>query len=201
MLGKSIVGGRVVGRTYEIDFTCNYNNVAIASSSIKASNMIYSCVTFDVNDAQPFDMPFLFGLEFFKTDDYSTLINGYFEPGTPLFGEIAPTSDLPESLEFSVSKCTVEDKNIDQSLEILNMCPVEGVNFEFKKGQSDQTAVMFSFDSFTFPSSEDDAVIDVDCQVNICERVRNKTMKFSFELNLFRTLKSPTNSVECLKVC
>jgi len=78
---------------------------------------------------------------------------------------------LSDLLEFSVGKCTVEDKTIAQSLDILDTCPVEHTNFEFKDSQSDQSAVKFSFETFVFPDSAVDTAIDVTCTINICERV------------------------------
>ncbi|CBY07640.1 unnamed protein product [Oikopleura dioica] len=177
MLGKAIIDGRVVSRKYEIDFSCNYANVAKASSAVKASKYVYSCITFDVNDSQPFEMSFIFGLDFYKSVKFTDPINSAddFELGSSLFGQVASTTALPDSLKFSVSKCTVQDKNIDQSVDVLKTCPVEGINFEFLDSQSvDRTAVKFSFDSFAFPTSAADTVIDVSCEVNICERVQNQ---------------------------
>lgn len=181
MIGNCIKEGLIVSRKYEIDFTCSYNNVAEASASIRASNVLHKGITFDINDAQPTDFSFDFELEFYENDEFNTkadLVNGAVQPGSLLFGKVAPTS-IGESLEFSVRKCTVEDKNIGQSLAILDTCPLEAVNFEFKESQSDQTAVKFSFQSFVFPTSADDTVIDVSCKVNICQK----------------------NSLECLKLC
>jgi len=86
---------------------------------------------------------------------------------------------LADSLEFSVGKCTVQDKNIAQSLDILDTCPIDGTNFAFIDTQSDTTAVEFTFDGFVFPTSADDTTIDVSCAVNVC----------------------PANSLECLKLC
>ncbi|CBY11854.1 unnamed protein product [Oikopleura dioica] len=167
-LGYAVVGGRVVSRKYEIDFSCNYNNIAAASSTIQASNVFFG-----------------FGLSFYESDAYTTqadLTNGAFQPGNPLFGRIAPTSALADSLEFSVGKCTVEDKIISESLVILNTCPVDGTNFAFQDTQSDTTAVEFSFEGFVFPTSADDTTIDVSCEVNVCEGVRNPSLD-NFVLN------------------
>nr|CAC83959.1 Oikosin 6A protein [Oikopleura dioica] len=181
-LGYAVVGGRVVSRKYEIDFSCSYNNIATASSTIQASNVLFGDITFDINQDQPAELSFEFGLSFYETDAYTTqadLTNGAFQPGNPLFGRIAPTSALADSLEFSVGKCTVEDKLISESLVILDTCPVDGTNFAFQATQSDTTAVEFSFEGFVFPTSADDTTIDISCEVNVC----------------------PNNSPECLKVC
>jgi len=181
-IGHSIVTGRVISRKYEIDFSCNYNNIAEASTTIQASNTLYGDLTFDLNSAQPGDLSFEFELDFYHSDEYSSqadLTNGAFQPGTLVYGKIAPTSALSDLLEFSVGKCTVEDKTIAQSLDILDTCPVEHTNFEFKDSQSDQSAVKFSFETFVFPDSAVDTAIDVTCTINIC----------------------PLNSDECLKIC
>jgi len=181
-LGYAVVGGRVVSRKYEIDFSCSYNNIATASSTIQASNVLFGDITFDINQDQPAELSFEFGLSFYETDAYTTqadLTNGAFQPGNPLFGRIAPTSALADSLEFSVGKCTVEDKLISESLVILDTCPVDGTNFAFQATQSDTTAVEFSFEGFVFPTSADDTTIDISCEVNVC----------------------PNNSPECLKLC
>jgi len=61
----------------------------------------------------------------------------------------------------------------------LDSCPLEGLDFLFKNGQSDQSAVDFSFKSFVFPSSAENTVIELSCDINIC----------------------PLNSAECLKSC
>nr|CAC83962.1 Oikosin 6D protein [Oikopleura dioica] len=181
-LGYAVVGGRVVSRKYEIDFSCSYNNIATASSTIQASNVLFGDITFDINQDQPAELSFEFGLSFYVSDAYTTqadLTNGAFQPGNPLFARIAPTSALADSLEFSVGKCTVEDKLISESLVILDSCPVDGTNFAFQATQSDTTAVEFSFEGFVFPTSADDTTIDISCEVNVC----------------------PNNSPECLKLC
>ena len=107
------------------------------------------------------------------------LSNGAFQPGSSLFGRVAPTETLPGAFEFSVSKCTVVDPAISQSLDILDNCPAPGTNFVFANSQSDTTNVNFSFESFTFPASADDVVLEVNCEVNVC----------------------PENSAECLNIC
>jgi len=172
-IGNSVVGGRVVSRKYDIDFTCNYNNLAEASSTIKASNNVFLGITFNINDGQPADVPFDFGLDFYESDAFSTVLDlttGVFTPGVYLFGSIAPTTALAAPLEFSVGKCTVEDKTVSQNLAILDTCPVDEVDFSFKDSQSAgiQSAVMFSYQSFVFPTSADDTTIDVTCDVNVC---------------------------------
>ncbi|CBY12472.1 unnamed protein product [Oikopleura dioica] len=49
-LGYAVVGGRVVSRKYEIDFSCSYNNIATASSTIEASNVPFGDITFFLRD-------------------------------------------------------------------------------------------------------------------------------------------------------
>ncbi|CBY19522.1 unnamed protein product [Oikopleura dioica] len=185
-IGYSVVTGRVISRKYEIDFSCSYNNIAEASTTIQASNVLYGDITFNLNDAQPAELSFDFGLNFYESAEYTSqadLTSGAFQPGSSLYGRIAPTSALAASLEFSVGKCTVEDTSISQSLDILDQCPVDGTAFQFRDSQSDQSAVKFSYEGFVFPTSADDTTIDVTCQVNVCERVRNKTKKIKFLSN------------------
>ena len=185
MIGKPTVGGRVVGRQYNIDFTCNFNNVATASSSINAVNTMSNEVTFDLESAQPTDLSFAFDLAFYESNAFVTaadLINGAVQPGSPLFGQVAPAASLPAAFEFSVTKCTVEDQEIsgaveDRSLDILDVCPAEATSFGFESAQYGTTSVKFTFDSFTFPTSADNAVLDVNCEVNVCESVRNNSTK------------------------
>jgi len=170
-IGSSVIGERVVSRKYDIDFTCMYNNVAEATSSISASNDVFTGVTFDINQPQPTDIAFPFDLNFYESEAFTTIADlstGAFTPGAALFGKITPTSALPSSLEYSVGKCKVEDTTIPASLDILDTCPVEGVNFSFKDSQTSQSAVNFSFESFVFPTSADDTTIDVTCEVNVC---------------------------------
>merc|ERR1719397_1282823 len=187
MIGRPIVAGRVVGRTYNIDFTCKFNNVATASSSINAVNTMSNEVTFDLESAQPTDLSFAFDLAFYESNAFVTaadLINGAVQPGSPLFGQVAPAASLPAAFEFSVTKCTVEDREIsgaveDRSLDILDVCPAQATSFGFESAQSGTTSVQFTFDSFTFPASSDSAILDVTCEVNVC----------------------PENSAECLNLC
>lgn len=181
-IGKSIVGGRTVSRKYEIDFGCNYNNLAYAYGAIKANNLKYTDITFDIDDAQPTDLSFNFDLNFFESDLFVTdadLSNRVYQPGNPLFGKITPETALSESLTFSVTKCTVEDTAISDSADILDSCPVDAVDFKFKPSQSDRTSVQFSFTGFAFPGSDDRTTLHVNCEVNIC----------------------PNDSTECLKLC
>jgi len=182
VIGKPTVSGRVTGRQYNIDFACNFNNVATASSSINAVNTPFNEVTFDIDSTQPTDLSFAFDLAFYESGAFVTaadLSNGAFQPGSSLFGRVAPTDTLPGAFEFSVSKCTVVDPAISQSLDILDTCPAPETNFVFADSQSDTTNVKFSFESFTFPASADDVVLDVNCEVNVC----------------------PENSAECLNIC
>jgi len=181
-ISSPVVGGRVVGRQYEIDFTCTYNSGATAATTIKARSEVYTELTFDINDVQPADLSFEFGLNFFQSDAFTTaadLVGGSFTPGAPLYGEITPTSALPASTQFSVTRCAVADTAIFASLYILDTCPVEGTSFEFKDAQSDAAAVRFSYESFVFPASADETTIDVACEVNIC----------------------PIGSEDCLELC
>ncbi|CBY33467.1 unnamed protein product [Oikopleura dioica] len=82
---------------------------------------------------------------------------------------IEPEIALPESLEFSVYKCTAEDKAIGSKITILDTCPLfPGLNFRFKNEQKvDQNAVDFSFTSFVFPSSAENTIIELTCDINI----------------------------------
>jgi hypothetical protein len=139
MIGRPIVAGRVVGRTYNIDFTCKFNNVATASSSINAVNTMSNEVTFDLESAQPTDLSFAFDLAFYESNAFVTaadLINGAVQPGSPLFGQVAPAASLPAAFEFSVTKCTVEDRELSsdqvRSLDILDVCPAQATSFGFE---------------------------------------------------------------------
>ena len=170
MIGKPTVGGRVVGRQYNIDFACNYNNIATASSTIKAVNTLFSEVVFDIDSTQPTDLSFAFDLVFYESGAFlaaADLSDGAVQPGSPLFGEVAPQAALPGTFEFSVTKCTVEDLAIIQSLDILDVCPAQATGFGFESAQSGTTSVRFTFGSFTFPTSADNASLDVNCEVNI----------------------------------
>jgi len=181
-IGNSVVGGRVVSRRYDIAFICMFNNVAEATSSISASNTIYSELTFNINQEQPAELGFPFNLNFYESEAFTTiadLTTGAFQPGAALFGSVTPASALPSSLMFSVGKCTVEDTTITQSLDVLDTCPVDGLSFEFKNTQSDASAVNFAFEGFVFPTSADDTTIDVTCSINVC----------------------PVGSIECLNLC
>ncbi|CBY13692.1 unnamed protein product [Oikopleura dioica] len=156
---------------------------------IRASNVLFEDITFDLNDAQPAELAFEFGLNFYESADFTSqadLTNGAFQPGTSLFGRIAPKSALAAALEFSVGKCTVEDTSISQSLDILDQCPVDGTAFQFRDLQSDQSAVQFSFEGFVFPTSADDTTIDVTCAVNIFE-VKSQ---FSFYVDYLLKMRS-----------
>ena len=180
MIGKPTVGGRVVGRQYNIDFACSYNNIATASSSIKAVNTPFSEITFDIDSSQQEDLSFTFNLAFYESGRYLTaadLSDGAFQPGNPLFAQITPTETLPGAFEFSLKKCTVEDPAISQSLDIFNTCPAEGTGFDLLTLQSAKTSLNFEFEGFTFPNSADTAVLDVNCEVNICQSVRNNSTK------------------------
>ena len=173
-IGFSIIGGKRMSRKYEIDFGCKYNTVAEASAAIQFLDVMFDEISFDITAEQETAVSFEFGLTFYESGAFATqadLTNGAFQPGSPLFAKVTPPSVLSSvPIEFSVTRCTVEDKKINQSLDILDTCPVVGTSFEFKDSQSDQTAVMFSFKSFVFPTSDDNAVLDISCDVNICEK-------------------------------
>jgi hypothetical protein len=153
---------------YEVNFACKYNDVATASEKSKE---VSESVTFDINDEAPDDLSLGFILQPYESNDYITkadLAAGSVLIGSPVFMRISPENSLPESLEFSVHHCTVEDKSVAEKISILNSCPQEGLNFLFKNGQSDHSAVDFTFTSFIFPNSVEDTVIEISCDINIC---------------------------------
>jgi len=181
-IGHSIVSGIRISRKYDIAFSCRFNlDAQTSSSTLRANDVKFDDVTFDINDGQPSDFSFEFDLDFFKSEDFLNVVSdGSFQPGSPLFVKVSPTNALPEALTFSVNKCTAEDLALSQSLNILETCPtVPGIGFQFFQGQSDHTSVTFSYTTFLFEASEDTAEIQLSCDLKIC----------------------PKNSLECLKLC
>ena len=155
---------------YEVNFACKYNDFATAS---ERSNEVSESVTFDINDEAPDDIDLSFGftLQPYESIDFITkadLAEGSVLIGSPVYMRISPENPLPVSLEFSVHHCTVEDKSVAEKISILNSCPLEGLNFLFKNGQSAHSAVDFMFTSFIFPNSVEDTVIEISCDINIC---------------------------------
>ena len=137
-IGHSIIDGRRRGREYEIDFSCSYNQLSTVSTAVQASDTKFDGLTFDINSEQPMDLEFGFLLQFYRSINFEALVTtGTFQPGSPLFGEVASATSLPEELAFSVTKCKAEDNAISQALDFLDTCPVEGINFQFYPGQSD----------------------------------------------------------------
>jgi len=165
---------------HEIGFTCKYNNVATASKSFSAAAVT---VVFDINEEAPTDLSFGFNLQPFESDLYATevdLATQSVQIGSLIHMRAAPATEMPEALEFSVHKCSVENTATEAEVTILDSCPVfPGLNFHFKNEQSDQNAVDFSFASFQFQSSEENAEIELTCEINIC----------------------PVDSAECLQPC
>ena len=138
-IGHSIIDGRRRGREYEIDFSCTYNHLKTVSTAVQASDTKFDGLTFDIDSEQsmPFEFPG-FLLQFYRSSDFEALVTtGTFQPGSPLFGEVAAATSFPEELAFSVTKCKAEDKAVSQALDFLNRCPVEGINFQFYPAQSD----------------------------------------------------------------
>merc|ERR1712127_389684 len=180
MIGGAIAGGLRLSNDHEIGFTCKYNNVATASKSFSAAT---ETVVFDINEEAPTDLSFGFNLVPFESDQFATevdLATQSVQIGNLIHMRAAPVTEMPEALEFSVHKCSVEDTETAAEVTILDSCPVfPGLNFHFKNEQSDQNAVDFSFASFQFQSSEENAVIELKCQINIC----------------------PVDSAECLQPC
>ncbi|CBY07025.1 unnamed protein product [Oikopleura dioica] len=169
MIGPSIVAGRQQSRKFKIAFSCSYNDDVQASSTIRANDVLFEGVRFDINDAQPIDFSFGFALDFYKSKEFTTLASdGQFQPGSPLFVKVVPTSALSDALEFSVNKCTVKDEVISQSADILNTCPVTGTNFEFLPVQKDyRLAVKFTYKSFIFAASDTTAEINLSCDIKL----------------------------------
>jgi hypothetical protein len=169
MIGGAFVGGLRLTNDYEIGFTCRYNNVATASKSFSA---VPETVVFDINEEAPTELSFGFNLQPYESDQYSTttdLATHSAQIGSSIYMRVSPAIELPESLEFSVHKCSVEDTATPTQVTILDSCPVfPGLNFSFKNQQSDQSAVDFSFASFQFRLSEEIAEIELTCEINIC---------------------------------
>merc|ERR1712127_1410 len=180
MIGGAIAGGLRLSNDHEIGFTCKYNNVATASKSFNAAT---ETVVFDINEEAPTDLSFGFNLVPFESDQFATevdLATQSVQIGNLIHMRAAPVTEMPEALEFSVHKCSVEDTETAAEVTILDSCPVfPGLNFHFKNEQSDQNAVDFSFASFQFQSSEEIAEIELTCEINIC----------------------PSNLAECLLPC
>ena len=169
MIGGAFKGGVRLTNDHEIGFTCRYNNVATASKSFKART---ESVDFDINEEAPVELTFGFNLQPFESDQYATaadLSTESVQIGSSIYMRVSPAIELPESLEFSVHKCSVEDTETEAEVSILDSCPViEQLNFMFKNEQSDQTAVDFSFASFQLQSSAENTVLDMKCDINIC---------------------------------
>jgi hypothetical protein len=105
---------------------------------------------------------------FFKYPKKADLTVGALQPGNLMFVGIKPVTSLPQDWEFSVVKCTISDAAIGQSFDILDSCPIEGTSFIFKNGQTDKSSVNFSFRSFIFSASANDAVLDISCDAHVC---------------------------------
>jgi len=180
MIGGAFAGGLRLSNDHEIGFTCRYNNVATASKSFNAAT---ETVVFDINEEAPTDLSFGFNLQPFESDQFATevdLATQSVQIGSLIHMRAAPATELPEALEFSVHKCSVEDTATEAEVTILDSCPLfPGLNFHFKNQQSDQNAVDFSFASFQFQASDENAVIELKCEINIC----------------------PIDSAECLQPC
>merc|ERR1712127_758454 len=180
MIGGAIAGGLRLSNDHEIGFTCKYSNVATASKSFSAAA---ETVVFDIDEEAPTDLSFGFNLVPFESDQFATevdLATQSVQIGNLIHMRAAPVTEMPEALEFSVHKCSVEDTETAAEVTILDSCPVfPGLNFHFKNEQSDQNAVDFSFASFQFQSSTENAVIELKCEINIC----------------------PVDSAECLQPC
>merc|ERR1712127_1176015 len=180
MIGGAFAGGLRLSNDHEIGFTCRYSNVATASKSFNAAT---ETVVFDINEEAPTDLSFGFNLVPFESDQFATevdLATQSVQIGSLIHMRAAPATELPEALEFSVHKCSVEDTATEAEVTILDSCPLfPGLNFHFKNQQSDQNAVDFSFASFQFQASDENAVIELKCEINIC----------------------PIDSAECLQPC
>jgi hypothetical protein len=180
MIGGAFAGGLRLSNDHEIGFICKYNNVATAAKSFSAAA---ETVVFDINEEAPTDLSFGFNLQPFESDQFATevdLATQSVQIGSLIHMRAAPATELPEALEFSVHKCSVEDTATEAEVTIFDICPVfPALNFHFKNEQSDQNAVDFSFASFQFQSSEETAEIELKCEINIC----------------------PVDSAECLQPC
>merc|ERR1712127_653401 len=180
MIGGAVVGGLRLTNNYEIGFTCRYNNAATASKSFSAQA---ETVVFGINEEAPTELSFGFNLQPYESDQFTTttdLATQSVQIGSSIYMRVSPAIELPNSLEFSVHKCSVEETISQTEVTILDSCPLfPGLNFSFKNEQSDQNAVDFSFASFQFQSSEEIAEIELTCEINIC----------------------PSNLAECLLPC
>ena len=162
---------------HEIGFTCRYNNVASATKS-----SIAETVVFDINEEAPTELSFSFKLQQFESDEYATeadlptgsvqigsLIRGAYFDIITFYMRVSREMELPESLEFSVHQCSVEDTATQTEVRILDSCPVfPAVYFQFKNDQSNQNTVDFSVAIFKFRSSAEIAIIELTCNINIC---------------------------------
>ena len=137
MIGSAIIDGFRLKNKHEIGFTCKYNNVATVSKSFNAAA---ESVVFDINDEAPAELSFGFILQPYESDDYISVADmstGSALIGSSLYLRVSPENELPESLEFSLHKCSVEDEEIDTKITILDSCPLfPGLNFRFKNEQS-----------------------------------------------------------------
>ena len=137
MVGGVFVSGMRLTNDHEIGFTCRYNNVATASKSFNAEA---ETVVFDINEEAPAEVSFGFSLQSFESDLYATevdLATQSVDIGSLIHMRVSPAIELPEALEFSVHKCSVEETETETEVTILDSCPVfPGLNFAFKNEQS-----------------------------------------------------------------
>jgi hypothetical protein len=136
-VGGVFVSGLRFTNDNEIGFTCRYNNVANASKSFNAAA---ETVVFDINEEAPTELSFGFNLQPFESDQYTSttdLATQSVQIGSLIHMRVSPAIELPEALEFSVHKCSVEDTETEAEVTILDSCPVfPGLNFSFKNEQS-----------------------------------------------------------------
>jgi hypothetical protein len=137
MIGGAFAGGLRLSNDHEIGFSCRYNSVATASKSFSAAA---ETVVFDINEEAPAEVSFGFSLQSFESDLYATevdLATQSVDIGSLIHMRVSPAIELPEALEFSVHKCSVEETETETEVTILDSCPVfPGLNFAFKNEQS-----------------------------------------------------------------
>jgi len=161
--------GIITQRPVSIDFSCTYEGETSVSSSIKIDNTASVVTSFDINDVQQTPVPLGFNIDFYTGSDFGTtadLSTISTAVGNPIYGQLSPVTSIPGT-EFVANKCTVTDGSND--FDILDTCPNAIVDFTFgSSGQSDASAVQFSFNSFLFPNSTS-GTYSILCDLKVCQ--------------------------------
>jgi len=169
--GPGFDRGIMIARPSNLDFHCDFDTAGdINNLWLNTTNYAVE-VTYNIGDEEPEKPTFVYDVNFY-TDGSFTQIDSTeentFGIGDTIYAAVTTNVDI-DGMIFSIEQCTLHDQKTGDSFEIIkDRCGSDLVN-TLISSYSDDEKIRFSFLSFIFPGSDEQAKLSIACSVIVCD--------------------------------